>query len=153
MYLQEYLIPLLISNAVAILILIAAFKAPRWARWSIVLLFLWASFMNAYTATTKPEVYLEYAPMAIPLYRSFILGWFAEHVQIMVTLIAIGQLTIALFMSLRGIWLNLGMLGASIFLLAIAPLGVGSAFPFSLFMVAALFVLFKYYNRKTSVAK
>ncbi len=148
MYLQEYLIPLLISNAVAILILIAAFKAPRWARWSIVLLFLWASFTNAYMATTKPQVYLDYAPMAIPLYRSFILGWFAEHVRVMVTLIAIGQLTIAVLMSLRGIWLNLGMLGASIFLLAIAPLGVGSAFPFSLIMVAALYGLFRFYNKK-----
>lgn len=151
MYLQQYLIPLLISNAVAILILIAAFKAPRWARWAIVLLFLWASFTNAYTATTNAEVYLEYAPMAIPWYRSFILGWFAEHVRAMVTLIAIGQFTIAVLMSLRGIWLNLGMLGASIFLLAIAPLGVGSAFPFSLIMVVALYVLFRFYNRKVSV--
>lgn len=151
MYLQEYFIPYLISNLIAILILLVAWKAPRWARWSIVLIFIWASAVNAYTANTTPEVYLEYAPMAIPIYRSFINGWFAAHVQMMVTLIAIGQLTIALLLSLKGFWFNLGILGASIFLLAIAPLGVGSGFPFSLIMVAALFLLYKYYNRKTNI--
>lgn len=103
-YLQEYLVPYLISNVVAIFLLGLSWVAPSWTRWAFVFLFLWASGVNTYTALTTPDVYLEYAQMAIPLYRSFILGWFVEHVQYMVIPIAIGQFLIALFLALGGKW-------------------------------------------------
>ncbi|HMO41275.1 MAG TPA: hypothetical protein PKC76_18050 [Saprospiraceae bacterium] len=141
---QVYLLPYLFSNAIALLILLAAWKSPRWARWSLVFLFLAASIFNAYTASTTPEVYLTYGEMSIPLYTRFIYGWFADHAQLMVTLIAIGQLTVALLLSLHGRWRSLGMFGGIIFLMAIAPLGLGSAFPCSLLLAAALLILYRH---------
>ena len=75
------------------------------------------------------------------MYRDFITGWFSRHIQVMVVAIALGQAAIALLMASRvpaRRWL--GAAGASVFLLAIAPLGVGSGFPFSLTFGAALFV-------------
>jgi hypothetical protein len=46
--------------------------------------------------------------------------------------IAVGQLAVAILVALRGRAAQLGLVGAIAFLLAIAPLGRGSAFPFSL---------------------
>ncbi len=148
MLLQEYFIPYLASNAIAILVLWAAWRVPRWARWSMIFIFLAASIVNAYTANTAPESYITYAPMAMPIYRTFINGWFAGHVQWMVSLIAIGQLTVAFLLSLRGFWFKLGALGGIIFLVSIAPLGVGSAFPCSLILAFSLYLLYRYYDKK-----
>ena len=44
--------------------------------------------------------------------------------------------------------MTLGILGAGIFLAAIIPLGVGSAFPFSVFTIAALTVMYFKLNPK-----
>ena len=50
---------------------------------------------------------------------------------------------IALGMLLKGIWVRLACIGAIIFLLAIAPLGLYAAFPFSLIAGAACFFILK----------
>ncbi|NNM33152.1 MAG: hypothetical protein HKO53_08800, partial [Gemmatimonadetes bacterium] len=71
-----------------------------------------------------------------------ILGWFRDHTTALVLSIAAGQLTIAVLMALNATWgLRLGVIGAIVFLLAIVPLGVGSALPFSLIYGAALVVM------------
>lgn len=142
-YLQAYLVPYLISNIIALFLLWLSWKAPRWARWSFVLIFIWAGSVNTYTSLTTPDVYLEYAQMAIPLYRSFILGWFVDHVQFMVLPIATGQFLIALFLALGGKWLKIGVIGGIIFLFAIMPLGVGSGFPCTLILAIALFSMYR----------
>lgn len=151
MYLQEYLIPFLVSNVIALLLLLTAWRAPRWARWSFVIIFLAAGAFNAITAANTPEAYLTYAEMALPVYRNFILGWFAENAQLMVTLIAIGQVAVALLLSLHGTWFKLGIIGGIVFLLAIAPLGVGSAFPCSLLLAIALYLVYRHYDRENQV--
>jgi len=151
MYLQEYLIPILISNIIALVLLLAAWKAPRWARWSFVIIFLAAGAFNAFTASTTPEAYLTYGEMAIPVYQDFINGWFADNAQTLVTLIAIGQVVVALLLAWHGVWFRLGVVGGIIFLLAIAPLGVGSAFPCSVILATALIVLYWHYNKKNQV--
>ena len=73
------------------------------------------------------------------LYRDFINGWFSTHVRDMVLPIE-GQLVIAILMSLPRPWRTFGAAGAIVFLLAIAPLGVGSGFPFSVTFGAAVIV-------------
>jgi hypothetical protein len=100
--------------------------------------------MNYTTSHNNPADYLSYADMAIPVYKSFINGWFKDHITVMVTLISIGQGAISLGMLLKGWWVRLACIGAIIFLMGIAPLGVGSAFPFSLTAsFAAYFILKK----------
>ncbi len=105
------------------------------------MLFAWAAATNTNTALTTPWVYLEYADLAVlEVYRSFILGWFSAHVAPMVLAIAAGQAVITVLLALPRPWRRLGVLGAIVFLMAIAPLGVGSGFPFSLTLAAALLV-------------
>lgn len=142
-YLQLYLVPFLISNGIAIFLIWLSWKAPKISRWAFVLLFLWASGTNLYIANSTPKVYLDYAPMASALYRSFILGWFASHIQLMVSTIAVGQFLVGFFLILGKNWLRLGAIGGIIFLLAIMPLGVGSGFPCPLFLAIALFLVYR----------
>lgn len=146
---ELYLTLLVISNAVAILQLIAAWKWPRISRVSFFLLFGWASWMNWTTALADPSAYLEYSNLTWSgWYRDFINGWFARHIVLSVGSIATAQGLIALSMLCRGWIFKAGAGGAILFLLAILPLGVGAGFPCTAIMAAALFVLAEHHSEE-----
>jgi hypothetical protein len=77
------------------------------------------------------------------LYKNFINGIFSSHTTLFVTVIAFGQLLTGLFLLMKKKFFILGILGGIIFLLAIAPLGIGSAFPSTLLMAISLIILHK----------
>lgn len=137
----QVLLANIISNVVAAAILVVAWRWRNVGRLLFVLLFLWAAQINLRTAIMTPTAYLDYAQWAIAPYRTFILGAFSRHITAFVAVIAVGQFVIAVLVALRGPAVRLGLLGALAFLLAIAPLGRGSAFPFSLIAGAAAVVL------------
>ena len=139
--LQEYLAPYLISQAASLVILIAAFRRTRWARWLFAVLFLWASATNMYIGLTDPDSYLDNARFAIPLYQDFINGWFSHYNHIIIPLIAIGQFFISIGMALKGWWVKLACIGSITFLLSIAPLMIGAAFPFSITVSIAAWLI------------
>lgn len=139
---HEYLVMYLGANAVALGILGLACWRPRWARWLWVAIFVWAAVVNTRTVLGTPYVYLVYGALTpSDLYRSFIYGPFSHIIQPMVLSIAAGQLMVAMLLAGGARARRLGAVGAAVFLLAIAPLGVGSGFPFSLFAVASLVVI------------
>lgn len=125
------------SNLAALLILWAAFRRPKLARLALVLLFGWAAWINYSTVRETPDLYLNYSRYAIKWYDLFIEGWFRQHITFAVTCIAVGQALISLGMLYRGVWVNIACVGVIVFLLAIAPLGFGAAFPFSLIVAFA----------------
>ena len=138
-----YLVPYLISNVIALSLLGLAFQRPRWVRWASIGIFLWAAWTNTRIALFHPADYQAFAELAVlDGYRQFIAGWFREHTTLFLLPIAAGQCAIAilLFLNTR-LTRRVGALGATVFLLAIAPLGVGSAFPFSLIYGLALGVM------------
>lgn len=139
---DEYIIPYVISQVVSIIILIAAWKSTRWARWLFSALFLWASATNMYIGVTDPDSYLDNARFAIPLYQDFINGWFRHYNHVIIPLIAVGQFFIFIGMVLHGWWVKLACLGSIIFLLSIAPLMVAAAFPFSITVSIAAWLIF-----------
>jgi hypothetical protein len=139
---QEYLVMYLGANAIALGLLALAFWHPRVARWLWVAIFVWAATVNTLTVVSDPIVYLAYGGLTpSAAYRQFIDGWFSTHIVPMVLSIAVGQLAIAMLLSRAGAARRLGRFGACVFLLAIAPLGVGSGFPFSLVAVASLMLI------------
>jgi hypothetical protein len=139
---QQYLVMYLSANLIAVAILALAFWRPRIAQWVWVAIFVWAAAVNTMTAASTPWEYLAYAALTpSALYREFIEGWFSTHIQPFVLSIAIGQLIIAFLLARGGDARTLGVAGASVFLLAIAPLGVGSGFPFSLIAIGSLVVM------------
>ncbi len=139
---QEHFVPYAIANAFGLAALALAFWRRDVGRWLGVAVFSWAAVTNAVIGLTNPAAYVDYAALTPSVvYRDFILGWFSRHVPLMVLPIAVGQLTIAALLASRRPWhRQLGLAGALTFLLGIAPLGVGSGFPFSVTFGAALLV-------------
>lgn len=143
-YNELNLILLVISNLVAIFLLVASVKWPRIARVSFFILFAWASWINLKTSQESPQEYVNYASLTwSDWYRDFISGWFASHVKTFVGSIAICQGLIALAMLLKDRLFQFGCIGGGIFLIAILPLGVGAGFPCTATMAIALYILLK----------
>lgn len=139
----EFLVPYIISQIVAIAILITSVKSTRWARILFSVLFFWAFGINMYLGITNPDSYLNNARFALPIYRDFINGWFSHYNHIVIPVIACGQLLIAIGMLLNNWWIKWACIGSIIFLLSISPLMVASAFPFSFVVSAAALVILK----------
>ena len=137
-----YVIMLLISNIVAVILLLTAWKLPRLSRFLFFLLFTWAGWFNWQTALNNPSSYLDYAELSqFKFYKNFINGWFKDHLLLIVGFIATCQLLIAIGLQSKGIIFKIAAIGAIIFFLAIAPLGVGSGFPCTLIMASAIYLL------------
>jgi hypothetical protein len=145
--LNEYLIPFLVSNLVFGLTIVAALRKPMYARMFLAAFFLWATCINSTLAIRSPEVYLDYARLdAVPVYRDFINGFFSSHITPLVISIAAGQLFITIGLILNKTWTQLACFGGIVFGLAIAPLGVGSAFPSTVSMAIAFYILMRKYD-------
>jgi hypothetical protein len=86
--------------------------------------------------------------MALPFYRQFILGWFSRYIDIIIPLIAIAQFFIGMGMLLHGWWVKWACIGAIFFLVSIAPLAMGSGFPFPLVVRLPAFIVLKKDNRE-----
>ena len=140
----QYLIAYIIANIFALVLLLLAWKQPRISRALFSVLFIWACFTNWHVALTKPDDYLFYANLTLSdTYRDFIRGWFSNHILLMVGFIATCQGLIAISFILKGLIYKVGTAGAIVFLLAIAPLGVGSGLPCTLILATALYVLLR----------
>jgi hypothetical protein len=136
------------SNLVALLLLFLSWKKKNLARTLFAILFVWASWINWKTAHNNPGDYLNYTQYAIGFYKGIIQDWFSKHITAYVSIIAVAQLLIGLGFLSKGVIVKISCIGAIIFLLAIAPLGFGSAFPFSLIASAALIILYRHYFEK-----
>jgi hypothetical protein len=140
---DTYLLMYVISNAAAILFLLAAWKRPVIARFLFFILFAWAAWTNYTTIRSTPGVYQEYGDLTfLDAYEEFIHGWFRQHAVAAVQFIALSQALIAIAMLFNGWIFRWGCMGGILFLLAIAHFGVGSAFPCTLVLAAALYLLY-----------
>ncbi len=137
--------PYVITNVIALFLVIGAILSPRLVGWLFVLIFLGAAIANTVIVIHWPESYVEgFARSAlVGFYRDFIGGFFREHTQAVVLAIAFGQLCIALLLSRRDPLLKLGVIGGVLFLLGIVPLGMNAALPAPLLMVVALGVMYR----------
>ena len=126
-------LPYAVSQFVGASILILSIWHQNTAKWVIAVLFFAAGVFNFFASITNPSAYLEYSKTAlIPFYQDFISGWFSDNVPLIVGTIALGQIACGAFLAVGKRWAVFGAAGVAIFLLLIAPLGVGSAFPFSI---------------------
>ena len=149
---HEYWIHYTISNTIALTVLGLTWKVPTAGRISLGVIFLLASVFNTYTVLNTPEAYLFYKDFAVlEIYRQFIDGWFTTHTQAAVLPIAAGQLVIAGGMALGGRSIKLAIVGVVIFGLAIAPLGIGSAFPCTILLALAAILLWCKHHCRRSV--
>jgi hypothetical protein len=137
----RYAVPYAVSLAIASVILLLSVARPSVARWIVTLIFAYAAVYNSWLGLAKPEEYQGFAELALlPWYREIITGPFLANDGLYIVLIAIGQGIVALTTALAGRWLWIGVVGTTLFLAGIAPLGLGSAFPFSALVALAAWV-------------
>lgn len=146
---SQFIGPYVISNVLGVFLFFAAIQWPRIARALFVTLFLGAGLVNMYLALTKPRLYVTgFGPVAVfGIYRTFIYGFFSSHTALIVLFIAIGQLALASLLALEDRPLLFGVLGAVLFLVAIAPLGLGSGFPATISMAIAVVLMHRNLHR------
>ena len=140
----EMIIASILSNLFAILLLLLSWKKKNIARLLYAILFVWAAVTNWKISHNDPSVYMDYGKFALAPYKDFIYGSFSDHITGFVSIIAIAQLLIGLCLLAKGLLVKLASIGGIIFLLCIAPLGLGAAFPFSLIAASGLYILFQY---------
>ncbi len=140
----DFWIPYLATNFVALLLLYVCIKWYKAGRITFGIIFLIAAGINAFTAINKPAAYLAYEKYTLlDFYEAFITGFFARNTTMIVLSIALGQLLIAAGLLFFRKWTRTAAAGAMAFLIAIAPLGFGSAFPASLIMALAVFMIWR----------
>lgn len=100
-----------------------------------------------YTGISNPQAYLGYGQGAVGLYQKFIYGIFSSNTSLIVSLIASGQIVVGIFLLMKKKLFLLGILGGIIFLIAISPLGIGSAFLSTLLMSISLVLLYLRYKK------
>ncbi len=139
---SELMLPYLALNAISLGVVVLSVKRHRLTRLLFILIFLVAGLFNIYIAFTRPDVYQYYGGKAVlDFYRDFIHGYFKQHTIEIVSVIGLGQIAVAALLSTSGLFLKLGSIGAVIFFIAIAPLGVGSAFPATLLLALAIILM------------
>jgi hypothetical protein len=120
--------PFTIWLAFVLLVLIFAIVKPNAARIFLGLFFLaMAIGVNIITVLIAPQSYIEMGKNAlIPFYRWVFLNVIALNPALFVLPIAAYQITIAILILNKKIYVRVGLIGGIIFLIAIAPLGVES---------------------------
>jgi hypothetical protein len=141
----QFLFPVLFSNLVGLVLIWISLKWARAARIVFSAIFLLAAIVNILFGLLEPHAYVRgYGSLAVlEAYRDFIHGPFAENTTFFVLGIAMGQLLIAYLLLLKFKLIKIGIIGGIIFFLAIAPLGLGSAFPSTVLMAIAIGLLWR----------
>ena len=148
MNLQDYWIPYVISNVFALLLILICYRWPKVGKVIFAVGFILAGIFNIYSGISSPEVYVDlYGPGTVTLYQKFIYGIFSSYTSLIISLIASGQIIVGIFLFMKRTPFLLGILGGIIFLVAISPLGIGSAFPSTLLMAISLVLLYLRYKK------
>jgi hypothetical protein len=129
------------SNLVALIMLALSWRWKTAARLSFILLFLWAALYNFRAAFVRPGEYVSFVRLA---YSSFSLRLFLQHTTAIVAAIAIGQFAIGILVSLRGLAVKVGLSGAVLFLLGMAPLATADGFSARLIKACAALLLLRF---------
>ena len=147
---EQFMLPVILANLLAIVIMLLSYNFPRFMRFIWGLIFIIAGIVNLITIVNTPDIYVDtFGPAAIDLYKDIIYGPFSRQPAVYVALIAGGQIFVGGLIWSRGFWYYLGLVGGMLFLLAIAPLGAGSAFPCTVFLAIGLIFMMRKRRRKS----
>jgi hypothetical protein len=147
MNLPDYWFPYVITHAVTIILIIICYKWPKIGKVAWGIIFMLAGIFNIFMVIKDPQVYLGYRDHAAEFYKFFLDGVFNSATIFIVCLIGAGQILVGIFLLRKGKLFLMGILGGIIFLVAIAPLGIGSAFPSTLLMALSLVLLHSRYKK------
>jgi hypothetical protein len=141
-------IPYLITHILTLLLIFTCYKWPNIGKAVWGLIFILAGAFNIFTVISSPEKYVSvYGQHAVPLYKKTIFGLFSTYTVLFVVTIAMGQILVGSCLLMKRTPFKLGVFGGVIFLVAISPLGLGAAFPSTLFMALSLVLMYVRYQK------
>jgi hypothetical protein len=143
----DYWFPYVITHVITIIMIIICYKWPKTGKVAWGVIFILAGIFNIFMVNKDPQAYLSYRDHAVEFYKFFIDGIFHSFTIFIVSLIGAGQILVGIFLLRKGKLFFFGILGGIIFLLAIAPLGIGSAFPSTLLMAISLVLVYRRYQK------
>jgi len=144
---QDIWVPYIITHAITLLLIFICYKWPKIGKVGWGIIFILAGLFNMYTGISNPQAYVNYGSRAAGLYQKFIYGVFSSYTSLIVCLIASGQILVGIFLFMKRTLFLWGIIGGIIFLVAISPLGMGSAFPSTLLMSISLVLLYMRYKK------
>jgi len=144
---QDIWVPYIITHAISIVLIFICYKWPKIGKVAWGIIFVLAGIFNIYLGLTNPQKYVDLGQGAVGIYQKFIYGIFSSYTSLIVSLIALGQIMVGIFLFMKRMPFLWGILGGIIFLVAISPLGIGSAFPSPLLMVISLILLHIRYKK------
>ena len=147
MNLENNWFPYTITHVITFSLIFVCYKWPKIGKVAWGIIFILAGIFNLYTVISNPQAYLVYSQGAVGLYQKFINGVFSSYAALIVSSIASGQILVGIFMLMKRKLFLLGIVGGIIFLVVIAPLGIGSAFPSTLLMSISLVLLYLRYKK------
>jgi hypothetical protein len=145
--LQEYWLPYFITHVITLSLIFVCYKWPKIGKVAWGIIFILAGLFNMYTGISSPQDYVDYGSQAVGLYQKFIYGIFSSYTSLIVSLIATGQILVGIFLFMKRQLFLWGIIGGIIFLVAISPLGMGSAFPSTLLMSISFVLLYIRYKK------
>ncbi len=144
----EYFIPWLLTNVISLILIGICAKWPRLGSFIWGIIFFLAGVYNGLMTIQQPEAYQIYGETAVPYYKGFIHGSFAENTALFILIIALSQIMISVGLFIKDKLYKIALIGGIVFLIAITPLGIGSAFPATLLMAVSLILLYRNYSKK-----
>ena len=139
---QDIWIPYVVTHGLTFVLIFICYKWPKIGKVAWGIIFILAGIFNIFTGNSNPQAYVDYGQHAVGLYQKFIYGLFSSYTSLIVSLIASGQILVGIFLFMKRTLFLLGILGGILFLIAISPLGIGSAFPSTLLMAVSLVLLY-----------
>jgi hypothetical protein len=141
--LKDFMIAYIITNVLSIVLIIICIKWQKTGKYLFAVIFLLAGIFNFYNVSTNSGSYMEFGKLTpVWFYRDFIYGDFKVHEMIYIIIISVLQLFISVCLFTESPLLGAGLKGGIIFFILISPLGLGSAFPASLFLAIAMYILY-----------
>jgi len=144
---QDVWIPYIVTYCLTFALIFICYKWPKIGKVAWGIIFILAGIFNIYTGISNPQAYVDYGQHAVGLYQKFIYGLFSAYTSLIVSLIASGQILVGIFLLMKRKLFLLGIVGGIIFLIAISPLGIGSASPSTLLMAISLVLLYIRYKK------
>lgn len=124
-----------IVNLIAIIMVVLSVRSEKAGRILFGGLFLFAGSFNLYLSFSNPDEFIYYAEFAfVDVYKNFFVTIYSDNSGPILFIISILQLLTAFGMEYQGKWVKYASYSATLFLLALVPLGFGAAFPSTLIM-------------------
>jgi hypothetical protein len=134
----------IVANILAIVMVWITWRSHQWGRRLFALNFIGAAFFNGIFWYIKPEEYGYYSEFVwVDAYRNFILGPFLNNLRLFLGLFVLYQLYVGIGLLSKGWLLKSAALLGILFLIAIAPFGLGAAFPATLIQSVGLFWIYR----------